>query len=81
MRRFTAMTWLRALPGLAERFSREVPGEYWVPDVDGEERIGVISCTCGATPKARENRLTPCEGENCGRVFLLLGESMRVARP
>lgn len=76
-RRFTALSWLRGLPGLAERFSGVVPGEYWSEDVDGEERVGVISCVCGETARARENRLTPCR---CERVFILLGDSIRVAK-
>lgn len=74
MNRLTATTCLQAVPGLSERFSREVPGEYWTHEPSG----AAISCPCGETPKAREDRLTPC---GCGRWFLLLGERVRCAKP
>jgi len=114
LRRFSATTALRAVPGLSQRFSGLVPDEYWSEeaqttlfeggDADGTRsvglqqtlrpnaaersvssgadpsttgRIAIIDCVCGAKPRAMENKLAPCE---CERVFLLLGDSVRVAR-
>lgn len=83
-RRFSAITWMKALPGFAQAFIGEVPGDFWVEDVEdaGEDqtRVGVISCMCGATPKVPENGIRACDGEGCGRVFMLLGDHIRVAR-
>ena len=81
MRRFSAITWMKALSGFAQAFTGEVPGDFWSEDVgEDQTRVGVISCMCGATPKVPENGVRACDGEDCGRVFMLLGDHIRVAR-
>jgi hypothetical protein len=88
LRKFGALSFLRAIPGQAALFDKEVPPEFWTEDSEEvpysqpeiwaeSSRVGVISCVCGEKPRARENRLTLCR---CERVFLLLGDSIRVMR-
>lgn len=80
-RKFSAVTWLRSLSGMAQQFKGEVPADYWNEDVDESgARVAVIACPCGAEPVARENATSICPGDDCGRVFVLLGDRIRVAQ-
>jgi hypothetical protein len=77
-RRFNALTWLKLVPGLIRAFEGEVPAEMWTEDFEDGQRFGVVSCPCGAEAKAREDHLSACE--RCERVFLLIGDRIKVAR-
>jgi hypothetical protein len=81
-RQLDAVTFMRALSGLAYRFRREVPREF----VDGPEEpdtglVGAsVRCVCGAeTGVLPVAVFVSCPGE-CGRVFLNTAASIRVAR-
>lgn len=93
LRKFSALTWIRGIGGFAQLFSGEVPGEFWSEDVSDavdvsyvseevgdQRRIGIVSCMCGETPSVPDNGIAICPGEGCGRVFLLLGDTIRVAK-
>lgn len=76
LRRFTALSAVQAIwPGYVQQFSGIVPEEFWTT----EEELAVVACPCGAEPKVAQNHTTICPGD-CGRVFLLLGETIRVAK-
>lgn len=80
-RRFSAVTWFKSLVGFGQLFTGEVPGDFWIEDVEKDEtRVGIISCPCGATSRVPENGIRTCDGEDCGRVFMLLGDRIRVAK-
>lgn len=84
LRRFSALTWLQtAWPGFAMNFTGEVPESMWsVKDWNGEdlaEMVAVVACPCGQEPEVRQNGTSICSGENCGRVFMLLGDRIKVA--
>lgn len=64
---------MRAVPGLAQQFSRQIPGEFWT--LVGSELVEV-ACPCGVTPAARLGIPVTCE---CSRVYLYTGEQVRVA--
>jgi hypothetical protein len=81
MRRFSALSALQAIwPGYARLFTGVVPEEFWTQEEETSEgeRVAVVACPCGAEPKVAQNRTAICPGE-CGRVFLLLGETIKVA--
>jgi hypothetical protein len=75
-RRLSFLTMARAVPALAEMFSRKIPPEAWA--LDGE--TAVVSCPCEALPESERGIPVPCPGE-CGRHFLYDGEAVRVAYP
>jgi len=82
-RRFNALTWLQALwPSFPQQFTEVVPDEFWSwAEWDGvtqEDRVAVVACVCGAEPEVEQNRTAICEGR-CGRVFMLIGDVIRVA--
>jgi len=80
-RRFTALTAIQALwPGFVKLFTGTVPEEFWTQEDETTEgeRLTVVACPCGAEPKVAQNHTAICPGE-CGRVFLLLGEEIKVA--
>lgn len=80
-RRFTALSWAVALwPGFVVRFDREVPEEMWSAEGLGDELEGTIACPCGHEPRVKQNHTAICPGENCGRAFMLIGDTIRVAR-
>lgn len=65
-----------AVPGLAAQF-REVPGEFWVADVDDEGvAVACICCPCGEVHDAEVALLTPTA---CERFFYYLGDTLLVA--
>jgi hypothetical protein len=72
------LVWLfRAVPGLAEQFNREVPGEFFTTDtLDDGTPVAVISCPCGEQPKPPLGGMTECA---CERFYLNLGKRIRVA--
>lgn len=88
LRRFSFFSLAQAVPGAAALFAKQVPAEYWHEEArmerDGHDpstsgRVATISCVCGARPRATENKLSFCKG-SCGRVFVLLGDTVHVAR-
>lgn len=84
-RRFSALTWFQALwPGIAHEFEKAVPDEFWTwEEWDGEheeERVALVACMCGEETRVEQNGTAICGGEDCGRVFLLVGETIRVAK-
>lgn len=83
-RRFSALTAIQAIwPGYVQLFTGRVPEEFWAieeGDAGSIERTVVVSCQCGAEPKVAQNQTAICPGEECGRVFMLLGDEIRVAR-
>jgi hypothetical protein len=81
MRRFTAVSFIAAYPVIGAQFTGEVPEEMWAPkDWDGElaNLIAVVACPCGEEPEVAQLGSTIC---GCGRVFMLAGDRIRVARP
>jgi hypothetical protein len=76
LRKLSFLTMARAVPALAEMFSRKIPPEAWA--LDGE--TATVSCPCGALPESEHGVPVPCPGE-CGRHFLYDGEAVRVAYP
>ena len=80
LRRFSAMTLLRALP-FAKELKTEVPAEFLAfEEREDATRVATIACPCGAEPVVADNGIRVCEGEDCGRVFLMLGERVWSAR-
>jgi hypothetical protein len=83
LRRYSALTTIQAIwPGYIKLFTGQVPEEFWTQaeETSEGERVAVVACPCGEEPKVAQNRTAICPGEDCGRVFLLLGEEIRVAR-
>lgn len=81
LRKFSAMTWLRAVPGFEAQLKSEVPPEFLAAEEQEDgTRVVTIACPCGAEPVVSDNGTRICEGEDCGRVFLMLGERVWVAR-
>lgn len=81
-RRFSALSGVLGIwPGFVKQFSKVVPDEFWtqVGLNDEEELVAIVACPCGAEPQVIQNRTTICDGDGCGRVFLMLGETIRVA--
>lgn len=65
------VTFVRAIPGMAEQFRKAVPAEFW----GREGNAAVVSCVCGTS--TRVEGLTSCR---CDRFFLFTGREVRVAR-
>lgn len=77
LRRFSAITWTQAMwPDFIKLFTGTVPADFWTI----EEEMAVVACPCGAEPQVEQNQLAICDGEECGRVFLRLGEEIKVAK-
>lgn len=68
---------LRAFPCLLAPFTARVPDEMYM--LDGSEVV--VACPCGVDPPPRVpfNRVTRCEGEDCGRWFFWDLKRVRVA--
>lgn len=84
-RRFSALTWFQALwPGIVNEFDKTVPDEFWTWEewdgVHDEERVALVACMCGEETRVEQNGTAICAGSECGRVFLLVGETIRVAK-
>lgn len=82
MRRFSALSGVLGLwPGYLQQFDKVVPEEFWTQAGlnDNEQAIAIIACPCGAEPEVAQNGTTICSGDGCGRVFLMLGDTVRVA--
>jgi hypothetical protein len=77
-RRLSFLTMARALPALAEIFSRKIPGAAWAIEDDG---VASVACPCGNTPEARQGVPVECGGEDCNRHYLFDGEYVRVGYP
>jgi hypothetical protein len=45
---------------------KEVPGEFWALDVEGDSSIAAVTCVCGEVPHVRVGLTETCA---CGRVF------------
>jgi hypothetical protein len=80
--RFSIFSWLKAVPGVVAPFlsgqgGKEVPGEFWTVDEREGQPVAVIACPCGAEPVIGWGRIDFCGGEDCGRVFFYMGESVR----
>lgn len=74
-RRFSALTAVQAIwPGFIQQFKGTVPEEFWT----WEDGVAVIACPCGAEPKIAQNGTAICDGK-CGRAFMLVGETIKVA--
>lgn len=78
------MTLLRAT-SFANELKAEVPAEFWQADeLEDGTRVGVIACPCGEQPIVADNGTALCDGEEdgkpCGRIFLMLGDRVWVAR-
>lgn len=69
---FTWLTFFRAVPGLVDQFARRVPSSFYAQDKSGV----IVSCPCGEEPLVALVHSTECA---CGRVYLNLGDSVRVA--
>jgi hypothetical protein len=75
-RRLGAMTFMRAIPGLASQF-KPIPDEFWSNDVNSEGyTAAVIACPCGEEPTVEVGSLAECQ---CERFFLNLGARVLVA--
>lgn len=82
-RKFSALTWAQMMGGAALRevFTKEVPDDFWSWDAaEDSTRVGIIACPCGESPEVPVHGTAICPNPECGRVFMLLGERMRVAR-
>lgn len=81
LRRFTALSWTLALwPGFVLQFDKVVPEEFWTYAIrDDGENLASVACPCGAEPEVAQGCSAFCPGE-CGRVFLMVGEEIRVAK-
>jgi hypothetical protein len=80
-RRFSALTWVRAVPAVFDRFqirngASVVPPDFWNLD----DNAAVIACPCGEQPVVPFARFHICSGEDCGRVFLFFGDEIRATR-
>lgn len=86
LRRFSAFTWLGAVPSVFSRFSIEggassVPDEFWsLDELDDGNRVAVIACPCGQSPVVPFSNFHICKGDDCARVFFNMGQEIRVAR-
>lgn len=75
--RFNAIWAIRAVPGLAQQFSRIVPGDFWSRDIDEDgNEVALIACPCGEQPELHPANMMVCE---CERCYLNLGDEIRVA--
>lgn len=79
-RKFTMMSWLQhpTLVRVYARFDKEVPGEYWAEDIEAAKTTAIVSCPCGQEPHVPLHTTEFCPG--CDRVYLNLGDTLRVAR-
>jgi hypothetical protein len=66
-------TFLQAIPGLAAKFDRVVPGDFVAQTGDGQY---TIACPCGESPVIEPGRLRGCD---CGRFFLHDGRQIHAA--
>lgn len=60
---FSARSFLHAIPGLAEQFSREVPSKFF----DGGPWRSVIAVNCACGSYVRLHSISEC---GCGRFFV-----------
>lgn len=63
----------RGIPGFAEQFGKRVPKRYLRKSATG---VWTVTCVCAARHELRPLHLRPCD---CGRVFVLLGDMVKVA--
>lgn len=84
--RFSIFSWLKAVPAVVEPFllskgATEVPDEFWsLDELDDGSSVAVISCPCGESPIVEHGRFHPCPGDDCPRIFLNLGNAVRVVK-
>lgn len=80
---FGAIEIFRSLPWMLRYFDRRVPDEFWMLEGEGTDSVAIVACPCGIEPPPRVpfNRLTQCEGPDCGRMFFYDGKRVLVARP
>lgn len=79
LRQMNVLTFARALPPLAELFSRKIPPSAWSVDRDA----ATIACPCGMDPDPVAEKGAPviCPGDDCGRAYVYDGENVRVGYP
>lgn len=72
------LLWMfRAVPGMIDQFSREVPDDFFTLDtLDDGTPVAVIACPCGETPMPVSGGMAECE---CERFYLNLGSRIKVA--
>lgn len=74
-----AKTLLGSVPGMAEKFKREVPDEFVAIDLNDESySTAFISCRCG---EVHEVEIGTIASGDCGRFFAWFGGGVRFATP
>jgi len=74
-----AKTALASVPGMAEKFKREVPDEFVAVDLNAEGySTAFVSCRCG---QVHEVEIGTIASGDCGRFFAWFGRSVRFATP
>lgn len=63
----------RAVPAIAEAFSRKIPGAFWTQVDDG---LVDVACPCAEVVRVAYDRIVTCD---CSRSYLYDGREVRVA--